>query len=379
MSESIQKYSKVIADINLDNLVYNLEQIRKQVSPAVVMGVVKADAYGHGVIPVAKTLEKAGVSFFAVARIKEALELKQAGISGKILIFGRLEPTDIKVAIDNNFRFTLTNLRDLTVIDKIAEISGKRAIIHINIDSGMGRVGIFPKEVDSLITGIKETQNIEFEGIYSHFSTSDTRDKAFALQQFETFLQLLRKFSDHQINFPVIHMANSGAILDLPDAYKNMFNCVRAGIILYGCYPSVETTESVEIKPVMTVKTKVLEIREMEPNRPVSYGLRYYTKEKTGIAVLPIGYADGISRIFTNKGKVMINGKLYPIVGTVTMDQIMVAVDNDVNEGDEVIFWGNDNHKILKPSDVADWVGTISYELCTSITKRVLKIYKTKQ
>jgi len=152
-----------------------------------------------------------------------------------------------------------------------------------------------------------------------------------------------------------------------------MFNAVRSGIMLYGCYPSVDTSESVKLKPVMTLRTTITEIRVLEANQPVSYGLRYFTKEREKIAVLPIGYADGISRIFTNKGKVLINNKLFPIVGTVTMDQIMVAVDETVNEGDEVIVWGN--YDKARTSDVAERVGTISYELCSCITNRVLKHY----
>lgn len=376
MRQAIQKYSKVIAEIDLKNLDYNLAQISKQVDPAKVIGVIKADAYGHGVVPVAKRLVKNDVDFFAVARIKEALELYEEGVDGKILIFARLNEEEICKAINLNFRMTLTNLRDISMIDQCAAKLSKKAVVHINIDSGMGRIGIFPEVVDLLIQKISECQHIEFEGIYSHFSTADSKDKEYANFQLKQFLEVLDKFEKADIQLPMVHMANSGGILDLPESYRNKFNAVRAGVMLYGCYPSVETTESVDIKPLMTIKTSVVEIREMQANQPVSYGLRYFTKEKTKIAVLPIGYADGITRLFTNKGRVFINGNFYPIVGTVTMDQIMVAVDEKVQEGDEVIFWGNSNNIVIKPSEVAEIVGTIAYELCTSITRRVNKKYK---
>jgi len=373
MSNSINKYSKVIADINLNNLDFNLENIRKQVAPSEVIAVVKANAYGHGVVEISKRLEQNNIKTFAVARIKEALEIENAGIKGQIIIFGRMNTDDLEIAIQKQFRITVMNLDDLKLINDITIRLNIQAFVHLNIDTGMGRVGIFPNNIDELINIIKISNNINFEGLYSHFSTSDIVDKTYAKIQLDRFKSVLIKFEQADIKFQMVHMANSGAILDLPETHRNMFNAVRTGIILYGCYPSEETSESVEIKPVMTLKTIVAEVREMDANQPVSYGLRYYTKEREKIAVLPIGYADGISRIFTNKGKVLINDNLYPMVGTVTMDQIMVTVDETVKEGDEVIFWGNFDK--ARTSDVAERVGTISYELCSCITTRVLKNY----
>ncbi len=375
MLNSIDKYSKVIAEIDLNNLDYNLRQIRKTVNPAKVIAVVKADAYGHGILQVVDRLLQNNVDFFAVARIKEALVLANNNIKTRILIFARLNKEEIELAIKYGFRITLTNLKDLDIIEQSAKKLNIKANIHLNIDTGMGRIGILPKTIEELIGKMENYDFVNFEGIYSHFSTSDLKDKCFAYKQLGIFQNIIHQFQNKGIDFPMIHIANSGAILDMPETYRDMFNAVRTGIILYGCYPSVETSESIDIKPVMTIKTRVLEIRELEANQPISYGLKYYTSKKSKIAVLPIGYADGISRIFTNKSQVMINEKLYPIVGTVTMDQILVVVDNDVYENDEVIFWGNFKNKILKSSEVAHLVGTISYELCTSITNRVYKQY----
>ena len=365
MPERINKYSKVFAEINLGNLEYNLQQIQNHVKPAKVIAVVKANAYGHGVVEVSKHLEQQGIDFFAVARIKEALELYQANISGNLLIFSRLNLDEIQKAINLNFRITLANIKDLETIEECAMSIGKKAIVHINVDTGMGRIGLFPKNLPCLLDKLANCQNIELEGLYSHFSNSDCENKEFAYEQYEVFLSLLDQFEKRGFDIPLIHMANSGAILDIPDVYQDKFNAVRAGMALYGCYPSMETSESIKLIPVMTLSTDVMDIREMDSGQPISYGLRYYTKEPTRIAVLPIGYADGISRMFTNKGKVL----------TVTMDQIMVAVDNDVNEGDKVILWGMGDKQVLRTDMVADSVGTIAYELCTSITSRVLKKY----
>ncbi len=376
MSNSIDKYAKTVAEINLAHLDYNLKQIRSKVGAARIIAVVKADAYGHNVADVVYRLRQAEVDFFAVARIKEAIELRQLDVKEPILVFGRLMADEIQPAIENKLRMTITNLSDINRVESIAEKLNIKAIVHLNIDTGMGRVGILPSEIELMIKQAKSTNNIIYEGIYSHFSTSDTADKTFAKKQLQHFKYLINQCRENDLNFPLIHIANSGAILDIPMSYQPPFNAIRPGILLYGAYPSVETSESIKLKPTMTLKTSVSEIRSLTANQPISYGLKYYTRENTQIAVLPVGYADGISRIFTNKGQVSINGRLYPIVGTVTMDQIMVKVDNNVKQGDEVLFWGESSKNKQKASDIAEQVGTISYELFTAVTSRVLKKIK---
>jgi len=363
------------AFINLDNLVYNYNQIKKRVNPCEVMAVVKADAYGHGALPVARRLMDEGAEFFAVARLAEAMELMQNGIDRKILIFVRLFEHEIEKAIKKNIRITLTCEKDIELISQKAGKLNKDAYLHINVDTGMGRVGLLSENAIEIILKAIDNPNIRVEGLYSHFSTSDTKDKTYARKQLNKFFNILSLLEEKHVNIPYIHMANGGAMLDIPESYEDKFNMVRAGIILYGYYPSLETSESISLKQVMTVSTRVLELREMPADYSISYGRRYTTPKKMTVAVLPIGYADGIHRSFTNNVEVMINGQLYPIIGTVTMDQIMVAVDENVSEGDEVIFWGESEQGILKASQVADQAGTISYELTCSITRRVPKIY----
>ncbi|HMA62638.1 MAG TPA: alanine racemase [bacterium] len=375
MDKDLEKYAVTEAHISLDNLLYNYNQIKKRVDPCQVMAVVKADAYGHGAISVAKTLVEEGVKIFAVARLSEALELRAHAINKKILIFGRLFPEEVETAIRNDFRITLTCQQDIELIAKKAKQLDKKAQIHINVDTGMGRAGILTDQAFPVILQTLDNPNLKVEGLYSHFSTADTTDKPYANSQLKKFQKILSQLEKHQIEIPYIHMANGGAMLDIPESYSEKFNMVRAGIILYGYYPSLETSESIPLRQVMTLKTRVLELREMPANYSISYGRRYTTERKTTVAVLPTGYADGILRSFTNQVKVMIKGELYPIIGTVTMDQIMVAVDENVKEGDEVIFWGESDQGFLPASQVADQAGTISYELTCSVSPRVARIY----
>lgn len=375
MDKYLEKYAVTEAHISLDNLLYNYNQIKNRVDPCQVMAVVKADAYGHGVIPVAKTLVDEGVEIFAVARLAEALKLRKHDINKKVLIFGRLFPEEIETAIKQDLSITLTRQQDIEIISNKAKQLNKKAHLHINVDTGMGRVGIVSDQAFSGILQALDNPYLKVEGLYSHFSTADTRDKPYAHSQLEKFQEILSKLEEYQIEIPYIHMANGGAMLDIPESYSDKFNMVRAGIILYGYYPSLETSESISLRQVMTLKTRVLELREMPANYSISYGRRFTTERKTTVAVLPTGYADGILRSFTNQVRVMINGELYPIIGTVTMDQIMVAVDEKVKEGDQVIFWGESDQGFLPASQVADQADTISYELTCSVSPRVARIY----
>ncbi|MCG2715074.1 MAG: alanine racemase [Candidatus Marinimicrobia bacterium] len=362
-----------VAEIHLNHLAYNLNQIRKKVAPAEVMAVVKADAYGHGAIPITKRLVKEGVKYFAVARIAEALELRNAGITENILIFGSLFPDEMEMAIINDIQITITDMADIETAQEIAIKLSVYVKLHLNIDTGMGRVGVPYKKARSAIIKISNIDHFKLEGIYTHFASSDERDKTFAELQLKRFNTIIQEWADHLPHRPIFHASNSGAILDLPEAY---FDMVRAGISLYGHYPSTDTSESIRLKQVMTLKTKVSSTRRLPKGSSISYGRKYFTDKETSIAVLPIGYADGIHRAFINLGEVIINGKLYPMVGTVTMDQIMVDIGDDpVKVGDDVIFWGDTPQGSLQATKVADKIDTISYELCCGITKRVPRIY----
>ncbi|MCK4715820.1 MAG: alanine racemase [Candidatus Marinimicrobia bacterium] len=365
--------SITIAEIHLNHLAYNLNQIRKKVVPAEVMCVVKADAYGHGAVPITKRLIKEGVTQLAVARVSEALELRNAGIEENILIFGSLFPDEIESAMMNDVQITITDINDIETVRELAIRNSVFVKVHLNIDTGMGRMGIPFDKARSAIIKIVNIDQFNLAGIYTHFATSDERNKEYAELQLRRYNNVVGEIIEHLPYRPMLHTANSGAILDLPEA---CFDMVRAGISLYGHYPSMNTSESIRLKQVMTLKTKVSSTRRLPKGSSISYGRKYITTKETTIAVLPIGYADGIHRAMTNNADVLINGKLYPIVGTVTMDQIMVDIGDDpVKVSDDVIFWGDTPQGSLQATKVADKIGTISYELCCGITKRVPRIY----
>jgi len=362
-----------VAEIDLENLRFNYRNIKKRVAPAEIMAVVKANAYGHGAVPVAKCLHSEGAQYFAVARVSEGLELIQAGITGQILIFGTLFPDEMATAIAHNLRVTATKPDDFATISRIAADLNTTAGVHIKVDTGMGRVGLTSDSAVELIRQAASIENIRIEGVYTHFATADCQDKTFANEQLSRFNDIIEHLRQTGLTGLLFHAANSGAILDLPVAY---FDLVRPGIALYGHYPTTETSESIPLRQVMTLKTKVAQIRELPAGTSISYGRRYFTKTATRIAVLNIGYADGIQRTFTNKGEVLIDGRLFPMVGTITMDQIMVEIGAEpVKVGDEAIFWGNSPNGVLQATQVATRIGTIAYELCCAVAPRVPRIY----
>lgn len=363
--------NKTCAEINLDNLAYNIHAIQNKVSPAKVIPVVKADAYGHGAVPITERLVKEGFKFFAVAQFQEAMELRESGINLPILIFGRLFPNEIPTAIKAGFRITVFGEQDIRWIEEARKETP--AFVHANVETGMGRVGVLLDQEPNFFNCLTQSNQCVWEGLYSHFSTSDEKDKTYANLQLSRFDKILSRVQEMDKKPSMIHMANSGGILDLPESY---FDAVRPGILIYGHYPSSETSLSIKIKQVMTLKTFVAHVRKVAPGQPISYGRRWIADKKTQIAVIPLGYADGVRRGLTNKGEVLIQAKRYAMVGTVTMDQIMIDVGDDpINPGDEVIVWGESSKGTIQALEVAEKMGTIAYELTCGVSKRVKRVY----
>jgi alanine racemase len=362
---------RTCAEINLDNLASNIRAIQQKVLPSKVIPVLKADAYGHGVIPVAKRLAREGFKVFAVAQFQEAMELRESGFRQPVLIFGRLFPREIPEAIRAGFRISVFGEQDIRWIEEAAQ--ELPAFVHVNVETGMGRVGLLVDQQPSFFDYLVRSRHCSWEGLYSHFSTSDERDKTYANLQLTRFRKILSGIERLDNKPSMLHMANSGAILDMPESY---FDAVRPGILMYGHYPSSETSRSIEPRQVMTLKTYVAHVREMPAGHPISYGRRWITKNKTSIAVLPLGYADGLSRRLTNTGEVLIRGKRYPMVGTVSMDQTMVDVGSDpILPGDEVIVWGESTQGTIQAIEVAEKIGTIAYELICGVSRRVKRVY----
>ncbi len=364
---------KTYAEINLDNLVYNIGRIREKVAPSALIPIVKANAYGHGAIPVAKRLVREGCSMFAVARFEEAMELRESGITQEILVLGRIFPEDIVQAVKAGLLISIFGGQDLSWVEKACGDLGMPAGVHLKLDSGMGRVGLFLHEAPGLFDRLAGSKGCVWQGLYTHFATADEEDKSYANLQLSRFREVLAILPKLAKRPKIVHMAASGAILDLPESY---FDAVRPGILMYGHYPSKETSRCIQPRQVMSLKTYVSHLREMPGGCPVSYGRRWITPGPAKIAVLPVGYADGLSRRLTNNGEVLIGGRRYPIVGTVTMDHIMVNVGNDpVAVGDAVLLWGESPGGVIQALDVAERIGTIPYELTCAVSGRVPRVY----
>ncbi|RMD98711.1 MAG: alanine racemase [Calditrichaeota bacterium] len=363
-----------VAEIDLNALTFNLKEISRKVSPAKIMAVVKADAYGHGAIPVAKHALKHGAEYLGVAIVEEGIELRKAGIRAPILVFGGAMEDQLRLFVEYHLTPTIYTRNCAEFLSMIGQNLNKKISVHIKIDTGMGRVGVPYGDAVEFIEFAQNLPGIEIEGVYTHFATSDEKDKGYALSQFAKFEAILRSLNDKGIKIALRHCANSGAILDLPHTYLDL---VRPGVMMYGYYPSDETSESVPIQPLMTLKTRVLFIKKVPENTSLSYGRKFITKKPTRIATLPVGYADGYNRLLTNKAHVTIRGKKFPVVGRVCMDLILVDLGNDdqIEMGDEVILFGSGEND-FSVKDYCKIVDTIPYEVTCWVSKRVPRVYK---
>jgi alanine racemase len=364
------------AEIDLRAIHHNLKQVRKQVGRhPQIMAVVKANAYGHGMIPVAKFILKEKLaSHLGVAIVEEGITLRQNGIDAPVVVLTAPPEPQLELFVENNLGATLCSLSIARNLNNIAAGMGKKAVVHVKVDTGMGRIGIAPKDTMSFIDEIKTLRNVEVAGIFTHFATSDEKNLAFARKQLSDFTSLLRNLDGAGFHIPLKHCANSGAILQLKESYLDM---VRPGIMVYGLYPSREVRKSVPLKPAMSIRSRIEFMKTVEKGTSVSYGRRYYTSSRTNIASVSIGYADGFSRRLTNKSDVLVNGKKYPVVGTICMDQLMIDLGGRTSckIGDRVTLMGRDGGLEIPCRTISDTLGTIPYEVFCSISERVPRNY----
>ena len=364
------------AEIDLDAIAYNTRNIKKLIGDKDLIAVVKANCYGHGVIDIIPTLLENGVSRFAVAMISEALEIRDNKITTPVMILGFTPLYLGEELINNNIEQTVYDLDYAKELSKIALTLNKKAKIHIAIDTGMGRIGFLPNEksIDN-ITEICSLEGIEVIGIFTHFSTSDEKDKEYSHEQFTKMLSVMDTLKKRGIDIPLKHVANSGAIIDLPDTY---LDAVRAGIILYGYYPSDEIDKNnLALKPALTLKATITNVKTLEKDMYVSYGRTFKTSNETIVATIPVGYADGYLRKLAENGKVIIKGEFAPIIGRICMDQFMIDVTNipDVKIGDEVILLGEKNGLKYNADDMAKKLDTINYEVTCMLKSRLPRVY----
>jgi alanine racemase len=371
---NIKSQRPTVAEINVSAIATNVRRICERVHPAEVMAVVKADAYGHGAIPVALTALSAGASQLGVALLEEGIELRRAQIAAPILVFGGFFESQIDSFIANNLQFTLYDLRLAEIVSRRAQALGRNARAHVKIDTGMGRVGLLADEAVEAIRAMAKLPNLELVGLYTHFASSDSREKSYANQQLEEFKAIVQQLANDDLRFKYLHAANSGAILDLPQSY---FNLVRPGVMMYGYYPSDETSESIPLEPAMSLRTQIIFVKRVPAGTFISYGQTFQTQQAMTIATLPIGYADGISRRLSNNFEVLVRGRRCPLVGRVCMDQIMIDLGDvqDVQAGEEAVLLGKQGDEEISLYEWCRRLETIPYEVTCGISRRVARVY----
>lgn len=358
----------------MGNLRENIRAIRAQVGQEVsVCLAVKADAYGHGAIEVAQVAIEEGVECLGVATLSEAVELRAAGIQSDLILLSLCIPEEIEDIVAYKVFPVVASAEMIEIFGQEGKRQGKQVTCHLKIDTGMGRIGCTPEEAVPLAEKIKNHGFLKLGGVCTHFPGSDLADTAFTLKQINIFNNIIDQIQAGGIDPGLIHAANSGAIINIKESY---FNMVRPGISVYGYYPSKEIPNIIPLKPVMEFRTKVVFLKKVPKGTPLSYGMTYTTNEETWIATLPVGYGDGYNRLLSNRGKVAIRNRLYPVVGRVCMDQCLVNLGSrtDVNLYDDAVLFGPEP-PALDADALADMIGTISYEVTCFVAKRVPRIY----
>ncbi len=355
--------SLVELTVDLAALRHNYLQLRQRLSPGVqLLAVVKADAYGHGLIPAARILAAAGAEYLGVASLDEGLALRQEGLDLPILLLMGIIPQESQAAVAADLEVVLYRKDVAQALEEAGRSLGKKARVHLKVDTGMGRLGITPAEVLPFLESLKNSSYLVVPGLISHLAMADIADKTYTRKQLQEFLTLLTAAREQGWELPLSHIANSAALVDFPEAH---FGMARPGISLYGSPPSPERSWGVDLKPVMSFTTQVLQLKRLPPGSSISYGGTYTTKDWCDLAVLPVGYCNGYPRLLSNRGQVLLKGRRAPIRGRVCMNLIMVEVNHipDVTEGEPATLLGEDGGDRLTADDLAAWAETISYEI----------------
>jgi alanine racemase len=360
-------------EVDLKILSENFRQVKSYVKNSKVMPILKANAYGHGLVRVAQLYEKLNADYLGVAVVEEGILLREMGIKMPILVLGGVWGNQIPLFLKHNLSITASSIDKLNQIDETAKQMKIKAVVHLKVDTGMERIGVHYYNAEKFLEAAYNCKNILVEGIYSHFANSESSDLTHTLLQLSRFNEVISYFDRHSIKPPIRHISNSGGILQLPEANLDM---VRPGIMLFGVYPSNKIKKTVEIEPALTWRSLVVYFKVIKAGNAVGYGLTYKPDHNIRAVTIPVGYGDGYFRSLSNKAMVMINNKKYPVIGTVSMDQIVVNIENDsAYNGDEVILLGSDGKNNISCEELADWAGTIPYEILTNINTRVPRIY----
>jgi alanine racemase len=362
-------------EIDLENVKYNVKNIRKKLGDKVeFLAVVKADAYGHGAFEVSKIALENGADLLGVAILEEGIELREKGIKAPILI---LYPEFVgreKEILEYDLESTITDFDFAQNLSREATNQKKTANVYLKVDTGMGRYGLAPNEAYQFIKKIRDLDNIKIKGILSQLSSAEEKEDEFTFQQLSSFKKVLIQLEDFNRGFLNKSIANSSAVLNLPESY---FNQVRVGLLMYGIYPSPEVSKSIQVKPALSFKSKILFLKQVEKGTPIGYGRGYITQRRTKVATIPLGYADGFGRLLSNKACVLVCGKRTKVIGKVCMDAFMADVTDipEVKAGDELVLIGKQGDQEITVDEFAEWNQTINYEIITRMGKRLPKVY----
>jgi alanine racemase len=369
--EEVLRPTRVEVDLKI--LAENFRKIKTQIGSTKVMPVLKANAYGHGLMRVAQLMQELNSDYLGVAVLEEGILLRQQGITIPILVLGGIWGNQIPHFIKHDLTITASSIEKLSQIEEISLQMKKRAKVHLKIDTGMERIGVHYYSAEKLLHASLNCKHVDIEGIYSHFASSDSSDLSFAKIQLERFNETLFFYEKKSLPTPTKHISNSGAILQIPEAN---FDLVRPGIMLYGVYPSQEVKHTVEVKPALTWKSLVVYFKVIKAGNSVGYGMKWKAGNNIRAVTIPLGYGDGYLRSMSHKAEVLIRGKRFPVVGVISMDQIVVNIENDsAYNGDEVILIGHNEHNSITVEELAGWAGTIPYEILTNINTRVPRLY----
>ena len=374
----MKKYTRVCAKIDLDAIEENVEEMAKHVSEdTMLMPVLKMDAYGHGAVPIAQMLEfKSCVWGYGTATLEEAIALRNTGIRKPILVLGCVFKDERRAMLDHKVRMTCYSETMAEEVSKLAVKMGRKAYFHVKLDTGMGRLGFqINEESVETILRIAKLPNVVMEGLFTHFAKADETDKGFTEKQLEKYLWMKNRLKEEGLNFKIYHCSNSAALIDVEEARMDM---VRAGIALYGIYPSDEVKkENVKLKPAMSLISHIAFVKWVDEGTPISYGSTYITTRRTKVATIPVGYGDGYPRSLSSKGYVLIKGQKAPVIGRVCMDQFMVDVTDieDVKEMDRVTLFGRDKQEEITIDELGELSGKLHYEFICGLGKRIPRIY----
>ncbi len=364
-------------EVNLDAMKWNIDRVRELLKKDIaILLVVKADAYGHGSVRIARLAAECGIDMLGVATVDEGKELREAGIGLPILVLSPVLPEEIVHALQYDLAVTVSSFEFASAASETAKRQGRACRVHIEVDTGMGRAGLSRENAGETIAEIAKLEGLDMEGIFTHFPASDS-DMDFSREQIESFNELLGELDTRGIRFPYVHTANSAAILNYEASH---FNMIRPGLLIYGHMPSIHLAGKVEVVPVMSFRTKLVLVREIPPGASISYGRTYIAPEHITMGIIPVGYGHGMSHRLSNKGEVLFRGSRVPIIGRVTMDMTMIDLSGfeDPRVGEEVVVFGRQGEEEISVDEIAQWEGTLNYEILCRISKRVARLYLLK-